>query len=239
MATTPRPVVLVHGAFHGAWCWAALQAELDRRGVPSFAVDLPGHGASLDPLTDLHGDAAAVAGVVARLDGAVLVGHSYGGAVISQADLGGRVSHLVYLSALTLDVGESPFSLMGTFPKRASGGEASGGKLFQRLDDGTTGANAALARATFYNTCSAEAAAAAQARLCPQRASTFKQEATRANWRETPSTFIRCLQDRAISVPGQDLLAARCGSVVDLDCDHSPFVCMPSELADLLVPLTR
>ena len=45
---SPRPIVLVHGAVHGAWCWAALQTELDRRGVPSYAVDLPGHGASTE-----------------------------------------------------------------------------------------------------------------------------------------------------------------------------------------------
>ena len=49
----PRPILLVHGAWHGAWCWAALQAELDRRGVASWAVDLPGHGLSTEPLGDL------------------------------------------------------------------------------------------------------------------------------------------------------------------------------------------
>ena len=71
-------VVLVHGAWHGAWCWSALQAELDQRGIASIAVDLPGHGASTAPLGDLHGDAAAVAAVVDRIDGdVVLVGHSY------------------------------------------------------------------------------------------------------------------------------------------------------------------
>jgi pimeloyl-ACP methyl ester carboxylesterase len=54
---TSRHVVLVHGAWHGAWCWAALQAELENRGIASLAVDLPGHGASNEPFTDLHGDA--------------------------------------------------------------------------------------------------------------------------------------------------------------------------------------
>ena len=61
--STPTPIVLVHGAWHGAWCFAALQAELDKRGVPSYAVDLPGHGISDRPLGDLHGDAACVADV--------------------------------------------------------------------------------------------------------------------------------------------------------------------------------
>src|SRR4051794_4678303 len=81
----PRPIVLVHGAFHGAWCWAALQTELDRLGVPSYAIDLPGHGASTAPLEDLHGDADAVARLLEAIDDeVVLVGHSYGGAVIGQ-----------------------------------------------------------------------------------------------------------------------------------------------------------
>ena len=102
-------VVLVHGAWHGAWCWSALQAELDQRGIASIAVDLPGHGASTAPLGDLHGDAAAVAAVVDRIDGdVVLVGHSYGGGVISVAGaLSPRVRHLVYLAAYVLDATDS------------------------------------------------------------------------------------------------------------------------------------
>ena len=91
--TASSLVVLVHGAWHGAWCWAALQAELDRRGVPSLAVDLPGHGASPEPIGGLHDDAAAVTALLDHLaSGAAgpitLVGHSYGGAVITQAAAG-------------------------------------------------------------------------------------------------------------------------------------------------------
>jgi len=52
-----RPIVLVHGAFHGAWCWERLRAVLDERALPSIAVDLPGHGDSAAPLGDLHADA--------------------------------------------------------------------------------------------------------------------------------------------------------------------------------------
>ena len=97
-------VVLVHGAWHGAWCFAALQAELDSRGIPSLAVDLPGHGASTAPLGDLHGDAAALTEVLRTVRGpVVLVGHSYGGAVISQAAIPSNVVHLVYLAAFVLD----------------------------------------------------------------------------------------------------------------------------------------
>jgi pimeloyl-ACP methyl ester carboxylesterase len=231
----PRPIVLVHGALHGAWCWAALQAELDRRGVPSLAIDLPGHGASTEPLRDMHGDAAAVAAVLERIpDEVVLVGHSYGGAVISQAGMAGQVARLVYLSALVLDVDENAADLMANLPQGDGVRQ-----LFVRNADGTLGADPTRAVDAFYGTCSPEFAAAASARLSPQRAATLKQPATLAAWRERPSTFIRCLQDRAVTLPMQDALAKRCTDVLTLDCDHSPFGSCPAELADLLAPMTR
>ena len=234
--SAPRPVVLVHGALHGAWCWAAVQAELDRRGVPSYAVDLPGHGTSLDPLTDLHGDADAVARVLERIDEeVVLVGHSYGGAVISQAGLRGSVARLVFLTALVLDEGESAAGLMETLPQQEAG--VSG--VFVRNADGTLGARPEAALSTFYGTCSAEAAAAAVARLCPQRAATLRQPATAAAWRTVPSTYVRCLRDAAVTPAMQDVLASRCTEVRSLDTDHSPFLCAPAELADILVEHAR
>jgi pimeloyl-ACP methyl ester carboxylesterase len=245
-----RPVVLIHGAFHGAWCWAGLQAELDRRGVPSYAVDLPGHGVSTEPLTDLHGDADAVTRVLEQLgtDDVVLVGHSYGGAVISQADLGGRVARLVYLAAIVPDQGEDPAAVMAAFPSppkpaapagSSSGGSGGGGGFFLRQPDGTLAADPSRGPGTFYNTCTPAQTAAALARLGPQRAATFKQPLTRANWRSVPSTYIKCLQDRAVPPAAQDQQAERCSGLVSIDTDHSPFLCAPGELADLLVPLAR
>jgi pimeloyl-ACP methyl ester carboxylesterase len=229
-------VVLVHGAFHGAWCWAALQAELDRRGVPSVAVDRPGHGTSREPLADLHGDAAALSAVVEKLQrDVVLVGHSYGGAVIGQADSGASVRQLVYLTAMVLDEGESASSLAATLP--VVDGPAK--RLFRRRDDGLIEADPALAPAAFYHRCPPEAAAAAVARLDPQRAVTLKQPASRARWKDLPSTYILCRDDQAVHPAAQDAMAGRCGTTVHLDSDHSPFLAMPGELADLLTDVVR
>ena len=71
-------VVLVHGAFHDGWCWELVRSALDERGVPNQALDLP--------FTGLEGDAEAVGKLLDAVDGpVVLVGHSYGGMVISRA----------------------------------------------------------------------------------------------------------------------------------------------------------
>jgi pimeloyl-ACP methyl ester carboxylesterase len=233
--SAPRPVVLVHGAFHGAWCWAALGAELDRRGVPSLAIDLPGHGASTAAPTDLHGDADALAGLLDQLDDeAVVVGHSYGGAVISQTSAIERIAHLVYLTALVPEVGSSAADVLGDLP--ASGADLRG--LFVR-EDGFVSANPEVAPRAFYNTCDAAAIEAALPRLCGQRSDTMTQPTSRANWQTRPSTFVRCNEDNAISAAAQDILAQRCDSVLEIDTDHSPFVCAPADLAELLVPLAR
>src|SRR2546423_15300011 len=82
-------VVLVHGAWHGAWCWERVIPGLAGAGVRVEALDLPGHGSSPEPFGDLHGDATKVRQVLDELgdrgERAVLVGHSYGGAVITEA----------------------------------------------------------------------------------------------------------------------------------------------------------
>src|SRR2546425_12084802 len=87
-------VVLVHGAFHDAWCWEPVRTALDERGVANQAPDLP--------LTGLDVDATTVAAVLDAVDGpVVLCGHSYGGMVISRAASGrDDVDRLVYLCAV-------------------------------------------------------------------------------------------------------------------------------------------
>lgn len=74
MSASP-PIVLVHGAWHGAWCFAGLQHALDELGLPSYAIDLPGHGTSGEPFGTLHSDAAAVAAVRCTLDQSIHISH--------------------------------------------------------------------------------------------------------------------------------------------------------------------
>ena len=68
---------------------------------------------------------------------------------------------------------------------------------------------------------------------------TFGQPIRTATWERTPSTYVACTDDRAITIEMQRLMAARCGSVVVLPASHSPFLSMPARVADVLEPLAR
>lgn len=235
-------IVLVHGAWHGGWCWAALQAELDRRGVASLALDLPGHGTSTLPFGDLHGDAQHVVDVVATVGvPVVLVGHSYGGAVITEAahrlgsDSDSPVRHLVYLAAFCPDEGESVMDLA----RHESGGPVDLGAAMTAVEGGLTVLDPDKAAPALYGDCDEFAVAAALRRLCPQPVATMLQPVGGAPWRSLPSTYVVCTRDRSVHPGHQEFMAARCANVIRLDTDHSPFLSMTNETADVIAGVVR
>jgi pimeloyl-ACP methyl ester carboxylesterase len=237
---THRPILLVHGAWHGAWCWAALQAELDRRGIASWAIDLPGHGLSTEPLSDLVTDAQAVVAALQTIgDDVVLVGHSYGGAVITEAaaralDKGLTLAHLVYLTAFAPDDGESVTGAFTALPRA----DTPLNGLLQRHDDGTFSAGPATAVAdVFYGHCTPEQATAAVARLSRQAITSLVQPVSGDPRSQIASTYVVCADDRAVHPRHQRLMAERCGAVLELPTDHSPFMSMPAETAALLAEI--
>ena len=236
-----RLVVLVHGAWHGAWCWAPLQAELDRRGVASLAVDLPGHGSTGTGFTDLHGDAQAVIDVIATQAALgrttpILVGHSYGGAVITEvASRHADVAHLVYLAAFALEKDESVMSALTSMPRREVGLSAA----MRPGDDGTSVLDPATAVPALYGACDPAVAAAAVARLSPQPMATMVQPVTGSPLATVPSTYVVCSRDDAVHPDHQRIMAERCREVVTLDTDHSPFASMPVETADAIERIAR
>ncbi|HWM20086.1 MAG TPA: alpha/beta fold hydrolase [Ilumatobacteraceae bacterium] len=236
-----RPILLVHGAWHGAWCWAAVQAELDRRGLPSYAVDLPGHGLSTLPLGDLHGDAEHVATVLAGLDDeVVLVGHSYGGAVVTHATgsahaVADRVSHLVYLTAFALDDGESVWGFTRSRPRVHVALDAA----VLVGEDSTSRIDPDKAQAALYAMCQPAEVSAAIARLDAQPIAAFQQPVLGSPRATIASTYVKCTADEAVHIDLQDELAGRCNHVLTFESDHSPFLVMPGAVADVLESLTR
>ncbi len=238
-----RRVVLVHGAWHGAWAWDRVLPLLAATGVEGLALDLPGHGEDTQPLGDLYSDAARVRETLDELkDDVVLVGHSYGGAVITEAGRHPAVRHLVYIAAFALDVGESCMSA-ATAEIEASqisyDGRPNLGAGFTMRPGDTITLDPASAAACLYNDCDPETVAWALARLGPQPIVTLQDAPTQAAWRTKPSTYVVCLDDMAVHPDLQRIMARRCGSALEWPTDHSPFLCRPDLVATLLADLAK
>jgi pimeloyl-ACP methyl ester carboxylesterase len=235
--------VLVHGAWHGAWCFDPVLEALAARGVDAVAVDLPGHGDDTGPLGDLHTDAARVREVLDCLDDDyVLLGHSYGGAVITEAGVHPNVRHLVFLCAFALDAGES---CMAAAVREAEALDLDWGKGpnladgIEVADDGTSTVSRAVAAECFFHDCDPATTDAALDRLGRQPMATLGDEPRAVAWRERPSTYVVCTDDRAVPAALQRLMAKRCTHTVELPTSHSPFLSAPDRVADLLADLTR
>lgn len=224
-----RTVVLVHGAWHGSWCWASTLAGLDDRGVPAVAVDLPG--------PDLHTDADHVRSVLDGVgpDGAVLAGHSYGGAVITDAGAHSAVRHLVYLCAFVLDEGETTADRATAWPEEPALAGA-----MRIADDGTCTVDPAMAAEVFYADCDPLDAQRSTSLLRPQSLATFAGAPRSIGWRTVPSTYLVCGEDRAVPPGLQRDMAARLPGAAVVEwpgASHSPFLSRPGDVADLLAGL--
>jgi pimeloyl-ACP methyl ester carboxylesterase len=236
----PATVVLVHGAWHGAWCWDRVVDGLRERDIDALALDLPGHGDSSEPLGDLYGDAAALRGTLDTLDGpAVVCGHSYGGAVVSLgAASHPAAKHLVFLAALMLDAGESCAASVPEPPGGAPGPELELGRALRFSDDGTTiTLDLDVAPGAFYADCSPSDTAWAVERLGGHPAASLRQTIDTAAWRDIPSTYVICEDDRALPVWLQRVLSERATNVVTWPTSHSPFLSRPELVVDLLADL--
>jgi pimeloyl-ACP methyl ester carboxylesterase len=235
-ASRPRRVLLVHGAWHGAWCWERVLAPLRVLGYEPEAIDLPGHGRSTEPLTDLHGDADAVR---ARLDAigepTLLVGHSYGGMVITDAGAHEAVVGLAYLAAYLPDSGETVLELF-TAPALPEGERPSELVAAVRLSDDRSemrlqgnGVAGAL-----YRDCDPATQQWALQRLDSQLTVSFTQVPRRVAWTSRPTTYVVCTEDRTIPPWRQRRMAEHADRVIDLPASHSPFLSMPERLAGAL-----
>jgi pimeloyl-ACP methyl ester carboxylesterase len=216
-------VVLVHGAWHGAWCWAQVVEALHALGVSSDAVELP--------LTGLADDASAAraaieAAIADAGPGVVAVGHSYGGIVISQAAAGVEgVGRLVYLAAFMTDEDDDELSIMTAHASAVLGAVVP--------VDGGAGIDPAQAHALFYGDSDEATAAAIVPKLRPMRGGGDRLTLAPA-WKTIPSTYVVCTEDGALPPAAQREMAIRADDVVEWPTDHSPFLTRPDELAALI-----
>ncbi len=212
-------IVLVHGAWHGAWCWKFVLERLKSAGANAIAIDLPGHGDDPGPLGDLHADAARVTDVLDELAGpVVLVGHSYGGAVITEAGVHPSVEHLVYVCALAVDSNETCSTVVldeAEKLKLSFDGMPDLSTGIAVSDDGMTTLDPAAAAVALYNGCTVEMTEWATSKLGPQPLVTLQQGPTNVAWREKPSTYVICADDKIVHPGLQRLMAKRCTESVE------------------------
>jgi pimeloyl-ACP methyl ester carboxylesterase len=229
---------LVHGAWHGAWCWEQLTPLLQRAGHDVVTMDLPSEdgAATFDTYADV---------VCAALDGhgddVVLVGHSYNGNTVALVAARRPVRHLVYLCAMVPDIGRSVFDQMSdelemlnpvAYEQGLSVPDEQLRQVWTDLD---------LACTMFYGGCDEATTKAALDRLRPQSAYPAILPSSLAEFPGVKTTYIVCSEDQILRPAwSRQTARERLGAeLIELPGDHSPFYSRPSALADVLLGLAN
>jgi Alpha/beta hydrolase family len=210
-------IVLVHGAFHGSWCWDGVVSELRRRDIDVDAVELPFTGFDNDV-------EAARSAISAAGPGAVVCCHSYGGVVTDHAVIGlPNVRSVVYVAALI----NNGTDLFAADPPAIVSAIVADGDLF--------GFAPSRAHEIFYADSDASTVAALVPLLRPM---VFDVGSFLGDPPPRPvahTTYVVCTNDGAVPVAAQRQMATACDTQVEWPTDHSPFLTRPDVLADLLL----
>ncbi|MFG2576162.1 alpha/beta fold hydrolase [Streptomyces sp. NPDC048481] len=233
-----RPtIVLEHGAFADAASWDGVVARLQRAGYPVVSAANPLRG----PATD----AAYLRSVLDHVDGpVVLVGHSYGGTVISQAAAGleGKVKALVYIAAFLPDGGESSIGLTDKFPGSTLGQAVE--SVNYVLPDGDQGVDVYIKLEKFRSQFAADVPKD-KARLMaagqrPIAAAALEEKSTQAAWKTIPSWSLVTTEDRNIPVAAQRFMSARAHAhTTIINASHAVSVSHPEAVARIVDQAAR
>jgi pimeloyl-ACP methyl ester carboxylesterase len=225
--------VLVHGAWHGAWCWERLIPELDALGHRAITVELPADDGSAT-FDDYAGIVAATIDAEANEE-PVLVGHSLAGLTIPLVAAQARVRHLVFLCALIpvpgrtfLDqLADEPDILLSEYSKGLSEPDA---------QNRTQWIDFEIARETLFPDCEPAVAGAACDRLRPQGRAGYSVPCALSAWPNVPMTYVCCTEDRLVNPAwGRGAPKERLGiDPVLLSGSHSPFLSRPADVAQIL-----
>ena len=223
-AAPPRParnVVLVHGAFADGSGWRGVYDELTSRGYRVSIVQ--------NPLTSLADDVAATKRILDRQDGpTILVGHSWGGTVITEAGIDPKVAGLVYVSALSPDAGE-------TTAEQYAGFSTPPEFVIDTRPDGFGFVDLHHFKAGFAaDTTDADAAFMRDSQV-PIAMSAFGTRLNHAAWRTRPSWAVIATEDKAFDVRMLHKMAERIGArVTEVKASHAVFMTQAKAVADVI-----
>ena len=237
--------VLVHGAYHGAWCWERLEPELERLGHSVLAIDLPGCGERLAETATLASWRGALREVID--DGDVLVGHSMGGFAISLAadEVPDKVARLVYLAAAAPTEGgtmgeATAESVVNEWPATAGMPLEEFIEIVEVPNQGPCArlTKQAAANELFYHDCTAADQDWAWERLAPLPVALSLEPFHLPRFWDAPipRDFIITTDDRTHTVAMDNLFMARLGrtTAYSIVSSHSPFLSRPADTARLL-----
>jgi pimeloyl-ACP methyl ester carboxylesterase len=216
-------VILVHGAFADASSWQKVIPLLETGGLAVSAVQLP--------LKSLADDVATTKRLIDSQPGdVILVGHSYGGAVITEAGAGNpKVKGLVYVAAFAPDAGEAVGALIERFSPAPLGTSVvpdSAGFLF---------IDRAKFQSVFANDLSKEEASVLAATQKPLAGSIFGEPLKGAAWKNVPSWYVVSTQDNAINPDLERFMAKRMGAKTrEIKASHVSFISNPAEIAKVI-----
>jgi pimeloyl-ACP methyl ester carboxylesterase len=231
--------ILVHGSFHGGWCWEKVVPYLVQAGHKVVALDLPAHGEDTTPVAGvtLQSYVDTVLHVLdTRKEPVVLVGHSFGGVVISQVAEArpDALAKLVYLSSIVLLDGQAALNLIDP-------GSMVGANAIINQAEGWCFVKQEMIPQIYYNDCSPEDIAATLPRLTLEPLQPYLDPAhlTAANFGRVPKYYIGCQQDNAVTPAMQEAICAMVPmqQIFTLNTSHSPFLSQPGALADILLKL--
>ncbi|HTU65429.1 MAG TPA: alpha/beta fold hydrolase [Steroidobacteraceae bacterium] len=234
-------LLLIHGAWHGAWCWYKLTPRLEAGGRRVLAPDLPSMGADTTPPAVITLDywARFVADLAEReAEPVTLVAHSRGGVIASRAAelVPDRIRRIVYVAAYLLPA-------RGTVATEARRDSHSliPANMLPAASGVTCTVRAGVVREAFYGRCPDEDAGFACERLSPEplKPLVTPLEITPERFGRVPRAYVETRFDRVISLAEQRRMQAAlpCDPVFALDADHSPFLSQPDELARMLISI--
>lgn len=220
--------LLVHGAWHGSWCWQRLNTALDERGLAYDALDLPS-SSGVDSALDMNADVMALRRFSHDRGPVVLVAHSYAGAVVTEAAPNiDELAGIVYLAALVPRVGQTASDVTREYGQRSALDAT-----MSRDEEGFLHLDPEPASLALYGDCDEGTRQWAINKVSTQTFASFRTARTSENI-AVASTYVMCSRDEAIVPDVQEQIAQRCDDIVEMDSDHSPFLSHPDTLAELL-----